>query len=138
MPGVPGCGGCHPGGGGMEFDRDGKRFDTPLGAEPQLAQTLDGDYYQSKWDKTGVVEADCFICHLPGYNFKERNIQLKIWNFKWASTAASGIAEVTGNVKDGQPPKVTYNKRLFNEDGKIVLDLTYPPPAKLRLLPRHV
>lgn len=25
MPGVPGCGGCHPGGGGMEFDRDGAK-----------------------------------------------------------------------------------------------------------------
>ena len=25
---------------------------------------------------------------------------------------------------------MTYNKRLFNEDGKIVLDLTYPPPSE--------
>jgi hypothetical protein len=25
---------------------------------------------------------------------------------------------------------VVYNKRLFNEDGKIVLDLAYPPPAE--------
>lgn len=130
MPGVPGCGGCHPGGGGMEFDRDGKRFDQRLAAEPQLAQSLDGDYYQSKWDKTGVVEADCFLCHLPGYNFKERNIQLQNLNFKWATGAASGITAVTGFVKDGQPPQVRYNKRLFNEDGKIVLDLSYPPPSE--------
>lgn len=126
----PTCGSCHPGGGGLEFDRDGKRYDTRLKAEPQLAQTLDGDYYQSQWDKTGVVEADCLLCHLPGYNFNERTRQLKMLNYKWASTAASGIGLVSGFVRDGQQPKVTYNRRLFNEDGKIVLDLSYPPPAE--------
>ena len=30
--GVPFCGGCHPGGGGLEFDRDGKRYDQRLKA----------------------------------------------------------------------------------------------------------
>jgi formate dehydrogenase gamma subunit len=126
----PSCGSCHPGGGGLEFDRDGKRYDTRLKAEPQLAQSLDGDYFKSQWDKTGVVEADCFICHLPGYDFKGRTKQLKMLNYKWASTAASGIGQVEGFVKEGQQPKVTYNKRLFNDDGKIVLDLAYPPPSE--------
>ena len=51
-------------------------------------------------------------------------------NYKWASTAASGIGQVTGFVKEDQQPKVIYNKRLFNEDGKIVLDLAYPPPPE--------
>ncbi|MBM4289014.1 MAG: formate dehydrogenase subunit gamma [Deltaproteobacteria bacterium] len=128
--GQPGCGGCHPGGGGLEFDRDGKRYDQRLKEDPSLAQSLDGDYYKSKWDKSGVVEADCLICHLPGYNFPERNKQLKMWNFKWASTAASGIGQVVGLVKEGQEPRVFYNRRLFNEDGKIVLDLAYPPPSE--------
>ena len=114
----------------MEIDRDGQRYDRRLQAEPQLAQSLDGDYFKSAWDKSGVVEADCFVCHLPGYRFGERNKQLKMWNFKWASTQAAGIGAVAGAVKDGQEPKVVYNKRLFNEDGKIVLDLAYPPPAE--------
>jgi formate dehydrogenase gamma subunit len=127
---APTCGSCHPGGGGLEYDRDGKRYDTRLKADPALAQSLDGDYYQSKWDKTGVVEADCFICHLPNYDFNERTRQLKMLNYKWAATAASGIGQVQGFVRDGQAPKVTYNRRLFNEDGKIVLDLAYPPPAQ--------
>ncbi len=127
---APGCGGCHPGGGGMELDRDGQRYDLRLKTDPALAKSLDGDYYQSKWDKTGVVEADCFICHLPGYNFKERARQLKLLNFKWATVTGSGIGLVTGTVKDGQQPAVVYNKRLFNEDGKIALDLSYPPPSE--------
>ena len=129
-PEKPGCGGCHPGGGGLEFDRDGKRYDATLKANPELAQSLDGDYHKSHWDKSGVVEADCFICHLPNYDFGLRNKQLKQWNFKWASTAASGIGQVMGHVKENQTPAVVYNKRLFNEDGKIVLDLAYPPPAQ--------
>ena len=32
----PGCGACHPGGGGMEFDRDGRRYDTA-----ELRATID-------------------------------------------------------------------------------------------------
>ncbi len=129
-PEIPGCGSCHPGGGGMELDRDGKRYDTRLKAEPDLAQSLDGDYHKSKWDKSGVVEADCLLCHLPGYRFVERNRHLMNWNFKWASIAGSGIGQVTGFVREGQEPKVVYNKRLFNEDGKIVLDLSDPPPSE--------
>ena len=66
------CGGCHPGGGGLEYDRDGNRYDEVLADEPELAETLDGDYYQSHWDKSGVVEADCFVCHMAGYSFDER------------------------------------------------------------------
>ena len=127
--GKPGCGGCHPGGGGLEFDRDGRRYDQRLKADPSLAQRLDGDYYGSKWDKTGVVEADCLVCHLPGYNFSERNRQLKMLNFRWATLAASGIGQVTGFIREGQTPQLIYNKRLFNDDGKIVLDLSYPPPS---------
>ncbi len=106
-PAIPGCGGCHPGGGGREFDRDGKRDDQRLKAEPQLAQSLDGDYFKSQWDKTGVVEADCFICHLPGYDAKERSKQLIFQNYRWATVAASGIGEVKGFVKDGVQPPVT-------------------------------
>ncbi len=127
---APTCGSCHPGGGGLEYDRDGKRYDTQLKANPSLAQTFDGDYYQSQWDKTGVVEADCFICHLPNYDFNERTRQLKMLNYKWASVAASGIGQVQGFVRDGQAPRVSYNRRLFNDDGKIALDLAYPPPAQ--------
>ncbi len=56
--GSPTCGACHAGGGGLEFDRDGERYDYRLADEPELRESLDGDYYQSNWDKSGVVEAD--------------------------------------------------------------------------------
>ncbi|GBC60315.1 hypothetical protein DENIS_1266 [Desulfonema ishimotonii] len=125
----PGCGGCHPGGGGLEFDRDGNRYDKYLAANPEIRNTLDGDYYKSLWDKTGVIEADCFLCHLPGYNFSERNHQLNALNFRWAALAGSGIGQVIGSVNNDETPRVIYNKRLFNADGKLVIDISYPPKS---------
>ena len=71
------CSGCHAGGGWMEKDRQGNRYDE---TDPTSVAHLDGDYFNrgtdennqpadtntiSQWDwkKSGVVEADCFICH---------------------------------------------------------------------------
>ncbi len=122
------CGSCHPGGGGLEFDRDGNRYDENLAENPELREELDGDYYQSNWDKSGVVEADCFICHLKGYNFDERSFQLSQGNFKWAVVAGTRIGFIEGSVNSGQEPTVIYNKRFFNEDGSITLDMSWPPP----------
>ncbi len=78
----PGCGECHPGGGMLEYDRDGQRYDEPARREPELVRSLDGDYYNSNWDKFGEVEIDCFFCHLPKYSFGGRNRQLKYQNFR--------------------------------------------------------
>ncbi|MGD2123335.1 MAG: formate dehydrogenase subunit gamma [Gemmatimonadota bacterium] len=126
--GEPPCGACHAGGGGFEFDRDGNRYDEHLAANPELAETLDGDYYRSQWDRSGVVEADCLICHLEGYDFNRRIRQLTDGNYRWAVVAGSRIGNVTGAVRRGQEPVVLYEKRLFNANGSITLDMSWPPP----------
>ncbi|MCI0643395.1 MAG: formate dehydrogenase subunit gamma [Chloroflexi bacterium] len=133
-PDQPTCASCHPGGGPLEFDRDGQRFDQTLATDPTLADSLDGDYRGSHWDQSGVLEADCLLCHLPGYDWTGRTAQLKSWNLKWAATAAGGLGAVKGRLFDpetGQPtgetPTVVYNQRLFNEDGKVVLDISFRP-----------
>jgi hypothetical protein len=127
----PGCAGCHAGGGLLEFDRDGQRYDRRLADNPELAGTLDGDYYQSRWDKTGVIEPDCFFCHGSRYHIQKRITQIKYLNFKWAGVAAAGIGQVHGRVSEGEVPEVVYNKRLFNEDGTFYLpDMVFRPEAK--------
>jgi len=127
----PGCAGCHAGGGMMEFDRDGQRYDTRLAENPELADTLDGDYYKSRWDKTGVIEPDCFLCHGNRYHMQTRIEQTKNLNFKWIGTAASGMGKVYGKVSEGEVPKVVYNKRLFNEDGTFYMpDMVFKPESK--------
>jgi hypothetical protein len=73
------CSSCHMGGGWMETDREGIRYDEKSVA---TIKALDGDYYTrissadlghgetgattvERWDwkQSGVVEADCMICH---------------------------------------------------------------------------
>lgn len=124
----PPCGACHPGGGGLEFDRDGNRYDEHLAENPELADSLDGDYHGSKWDASGVVEADCFACHLEGYDFQARIDQLRQGNYKWAVVAGSRIGVVEGSVRRGREPSVAYHQRLFNADGTITLEMSWPPP----------
>ncbi len=71
------CVGCHTGGGWMEKDRNGVRYDE---TDASTVKPFDGDYFnrgtdennqpaeedvvtQWDWKKSGVVEADCFLCH---------------------------------------------------------------------------
>jgi formate dehydrogenase gamma subunit len=126
--GEPPCGACHPGGGGFEYDREGNRYDEHLADNPELAETLDGDYHRSRWDASGVVEADCLICHLEGYDFEARVDQLKNGNYKWAVVAGSRIGIVNGSVRRNRDVTVLYEQRLFNADGTITLDMSWPPP----------
>jgi formate dehydrogenase gamma subunit len=126
--GQPTCGSCHSGGGGLEFDRDGERYDYRLDDEPELRESLDGDYYRANWDRSGVVEADCFVCHWTDYNFEERVSQLRKRNYQWAVVGASGIGVIDGSVSRGDEPQVKYNERFFDADGMLVFDPAWPPP----------
>lgn len=71
------CAYCHAGGGWMEKDRNGVRYDQ---TDPSTVTAFDGDYYnrgtdenneeadrsvvtQWDWKKSGVVENDCLKCH---------------------------------------------------------------------------
>jgi len=70
---VKDCANCHTGGGWAELDRDGIRYDQK---DLSTVKEFDGDYYDRvkqddgttkivphDWKKSGVVEADCMLCH---------------------------------------------------------------------------
>lgn len=125
-----GCGECHPGGGPAEYDREGNRYDRFMiekGYKPGAENDFDGDYFQARWSETGVLEADCMICHLPGYNNDERKNQLKLLNFRWAPSAAWGLAKVTGSVDKNSPVKLTYDLSRFGPDGKLSPNIVREP-----------
>jgi hypothetical protein len=126
------CGNCHPGGGPMEFDRDGRRYDHRM-ADPASGLTpggdngLDGDYYKARWSETGVIEADCLLCHQPEYDYKKRNAQLANLNFRWAATEGAGFGVITGRVAANEKPKVEYNRALFDENGNVTVHIAPLP-----------
>jgi len=126
------CGNCHPGGGPMEFDRDGKRYDQRMadpasGLKPGGDNGFDGDYYKARWSETGVIEADCLLCHQPEYDYKKRNAQLANLNFRWAATEGAGFGVVRGKVVANEKPKVEYHKALFDENGNVSIHITPVP-----------
>ncbi|MCL6520619.1 MAG: hypothetical protein K6T99_12400 [Armatimonadetes bacterium] len=127
------CGACHAGGGPMERDRDGQRYEQRQASHPEIADSFDGDYYKAAWDKSGVVEADCLMCHMQSYNAQARSDQLSKANFRWAATVGAGLGTVEGSVKDGQLPHLTYNRALFISDGKVALKITRPEDANCLL-----
>jgi len=135
------CGNCHPGGGPMEFDRDGKRYDRWM-ADPASGLVsggdngLDGDYYKARWSETGVLEADCLLCHQPEYDFKKRDGALADLNFRWAATVGAGFGTVAGKVKAGERPVVTYDRTRFNDDGTVKVHIA-PEPRNATCLNCH-
>ncbi|MBN1293952.1 MAG: hypothetical protein JXB48_19090 [Candidatus Latescibacteria bacterium] len=119
-----GCGVCHPGGGSVEYDREGKRYDrwmsdSASGFTPRGVNNYDGDYYQARWSETGVLEADCLLCHMPEYSFTNRKRQIDALNFRWAPVAGADFAAVNGSIAGDSPVTVHYNTTLFNPDGTI-------------------
>ncbi|HPI71945.1 MAG TPA: cytochrome c3 family protein [bacterium] len=126
------CGYCHPGGGPAELDREGNRYDQHM-ADPSSSMTpggdngLDGDYYKAFWSETGVLEADCMLCHLPEYNQKERQHQIDLWNFRWAATAGARLAKVEGSIKDKKPVTLVYDLSLFDAEGRLSAHLVREP-----------
>jgi len=99
----------HPWRGWGEYDRKGylyyneetKKFGYEDSGESFL---LDGDYtpwshgkasYGAPWTKSGVSEADCLICHLKGYQWKEKGGNTKGGgSFKYGPTVGAGWANI--------------------------------------------
>lgn len=124
------CGNCHPGGGPLEYDRDGNRYDEHMKKQGMNAgdeNGLDGDYFKARWIDTGVIEADCLLCHMPEYSLKERNKQLANLNYKWAATVGAGFGTVKGKVADNQEPFVIYDKSKFDSAGHVIVHIAPEP-----------
>jgi len=127
------CGGCHTGGGISEYDLKGHRFLSP---EARPAGDLDPSYtirdresgkvLAWDWNKSGIAEADCFLCHVPKADRAARKKEMNAGNFRWANSAT---LLATGIVKAAAGGGYAYNPEAFNADGSVkreALDLSDP------------
>ena len=103
------CGTCHPGGGPLEYGRNADgRADLSMNliqSELLNKSSFDGDFSsrftpdgKSHFRESGVLEADCLLCHMPGYRFDQRNQQIDRRNYRWAATAGAGLGQIRGAV----------------------------------------
>lgn len=127
------CGVCHTGGGISEYDLQGRRFLSP---EAKPSGSLDpsytirdrekGEVVPWDWEKSGIAEADCFLCHTPNASRGARKKEIATGDFRWANNAT--LAD-TGIVTQQESGKFTYNRAAFNQDGTVkpeILDLSDP------------
>ncbi len=127
------CGGCHTGGGISEYDLRGNRFLTadakPRGTLDPSYTTRDRDSGQVvpwDWQKSGIAEADCFLCHVPKASRGERKKEMGAGNFRWANNATLLNTAIVVRQETG---KFAYNRAAFNADGTVkaeALDLSDP------------
>jgi len=100
----------HVGGGPAEFDLAGNRLD-----QSQTSDTWD-------WKKSGVVEMNCFLCHVSNPDNAARIEALENGHFQWANTATlskTGIVHKTGN-------NYRWNASAFTKTGEVKRDYLTP------------
>ncbi|PLY04768.1 MAG: hypothetical protein C0622_02220 [Desulfuromonas sp.] len=68
--------------------------------------------------KTGVMEMDCFMCHLPGYDYNARNEALRDGKLDATRAVGAGIAEATDLAwgAEGYGTTVNYDDTIIVAD----------------------
>lgn len=121
----PAAGWYMPGGGPLEYGRDKSGRPDLSGRnltqrESSMRSRTDGDYSSrftpdglSHFRESGVIEADCLICHSRNYSMDARNAQISARNYRWAASAGAGLGEVRGAVFTYSNPAAGPGDKAF-------------------------
>ncbi len=101
---------------------------------------------EARWKLSGRLEVDCMFCHSVGqqHDPAEAARQIEAQNFRWAPTAALGLAVIRGEAKklpddvdldlppspdypDRVPPRVVWDRTKFDPDDRVLFDITRRP-----------
>lgn len=114
----------HVGGGPAMHGVDGQLLTTPSddaamsAMQNSIVDPETGELIPWDWEKSGVVEMNCFLCHLPEPNNTARVDTLRAGEFQWANTATlldTGLVE-----RDGD--EWIWNTEAFDADGNLLPD----------------
>ncbi len=143
------CGSCHVGGGpGVENPFGFSGFASPALDDPIRAAALDAgtvalnpwDFFvdnglvtRGNWAASGILDVDCLMCHLEGYNHLQRNARLReAAAFAQAAPVGAGLA-----MADAAMPEVLdYNTVQVDRDGSNQLYLSPNLTYRITGLPR--
>ena len=109
----------HVGGGPAMYGVNGQLLtDLPYSSDSLETNTLDplsGELEPWNWQESGLVEMNCFLCHIPDPNNDARTAALTSGQFQWANTATllgSTIISAKGDT-------YTWNPEVFIDDQEI-------------------
>ena len=75
------------------------------------------------WNESGVVEMNCFLCHMSDPNNDARIEELEKGQFSWADTATLLGTGIVSPKADGDG--FEYNADLFDEEGHVKPDAMF-------------
>ncbi len=112
----------HAGGGPALTSQDGSRL-TELAPNPANPATVSHDPVTGEttawdWDESGVVEMNCFLCHLPNPDNQARTAALQAGDFQWANTATLAATGIVSQQADSW----LWNQEAFQENGELAAD----------------
>ncbi len=109
----------HIGGGPAVYSQDGElltELDMKAGdPESHIIDPESGEMKTWDWEESGVVEMNCFLCHIASPNNAARIDTLHAGEFQWANTATllgTGIV----NQANGE---WIWNSEAFNQNGEL-------------------
>ena len=108
-----------PGGGPATTSRDGKPLVSlsPDANNPEasILDPVTGKAEAWNWSHSGVIENNCFLCHLESPNNAARTAAIRTGAFGWANTATladTGIVTATSE-------SYTFVSEAFNDNGYV-------------------
>lgn len=109
----------HAGGGPAEYSQDGQKLTelAPIShsVESSIVDPETGERVPWDWAESGIIEMNCFLCHMPNPDNEARKTAVHEGNFGWANSVTLQQTGVITQTADGW----AWNASSFTENGEL-------------------